>query len=60
MAVVNMTRYSSYQWNDVSGGRTPEGSIAITLSSMTVILSQEEWRRVRSEVENGSSNGVIS
>lgn len=54
MAVVNMTRYSSYQWDDVSGGRTPEGSIAITLGSITVILSQEEWRRVRSDVENGT------
>lgn len=54
MATVNITRYSSYEWDEVSGGHTPEGSITITLGSMTVILSQDEWRRIRGEVENNT------
>lgn len=60
MATVNITRYSSYEWDVVSGGHTPEGSVTITIGSMKVILSQEEWRRVRSEIENSSISGVIS
>lgn len=58
MATVNITRYSSYEWDEVSGGHTPEGSITITLGSMMVILSQEEWRRIRGDVENPSSEVV--
>lgn len=58
MATVNITRYSSYEWDEVSGGHTPEGSITITLGSMTVILSQDEWRRIRGDVENPSSEVV--
>ena len=54
MATVNITQYSSYRWNDVSGGRTPEGSVTIALGSTTVILSQEEWQRIRRDVENAS------
>lgn len=60
MAMFNLSRFSSYSTEQVFGGSTPEGLIRIDVGSLSLFLSHEEWRRVRSEVENGSSKGMIS
>lgn len=55
MATFNLSRYSSYTSEAVSGGSTPEGLIRIDAGSLSLFLSQEEWRRIRSEVENDAT-----
>ncbi len=60
MATFNLSKYSSYTSDTVSGGSTPEGLIRIDAGSLSLFLSQEEWRRIRSEVENGRSPEVMS
>lgn len=55
MATFNLSRYSSYTSETVSGGSTPEGLIRIDAGSLSLFLSQEEWRRIRSEVENNAT-----
>ncbi len=59
MAMFYLSRYSSYSSERVSGGFTPEGLIRIDVGSLSLFLSHEEWRRIRSEVENGSSTEAI-
>lgn len=56
----NLSRYSSYSSERVSGGSTPGGLIRIDVGSLSLFLSHEEWHKIRSEVENGSSSDVIS
>lgn len=60
MATFNLSTYSSYISDTVSGGTTPEGLIRIDAGNLSLFLSREEWRRIRSEVENGRSPEAIS
>ena len=55
----NLSKYSAYSSERVSGGSTPEGLIRIDVGSLSLYLSHEEWRRIRSEVENGRGPGVM-
>lgn len=55
MATFNLSRYSSYSSDTVSGGSTPEGLVRIDVGCLSLLLSQEEWRRIRSEVENDAT-----
>lgn len=54
MAIFNLSNFSSYASEQISGGSTPEGMIRIDVGNLSLFLSREEWRRIRSEVENGS------
>lgn len=56
MATVNLTRYSSYTFEDVRGTNMADGSIGILMGTVSLRLSQEEWRKIRSDVENGTTS----
>lgn len=60
MAMFNLSRFSSYASEHVSGSSTPEGLIRIDVGTLSLFLSHEEWRRIRNEVENGSDSEMIS
>lgn len=40
MATFNLSRYSSYSSEQVSGGSTPEGQVRIDVGCLSLLLSQ--------------------
>ena len=48
MAIFNLSSFSSYALEQISGGSTPEGMIRIDVGNLSLFLSREEWRRIRS------------
>lgn len=53
MATVNIRSYSSYSFDTVRGSHRSDGSVKLIVGMMDIILSQDEWRKIRNDVENG-------
>lgn len=55
MATVSLTQYSSYSFDSVRAVSRADGTAMITIGSVTIVMTGDEWRRVRDGIENGTT-----
>ncbi len=55
MAKLIITQSCSYRYDEVHGTHDSDGGVVITLGTGSLTLTQDEWKRIRSDIENGIS-----